>query len=142
MLACNGGKKAPVMASQNDEINLNQDASSHVGKVETSKQKVDVEHETGVLKLSEVFEKKADFNGKQITVKGKVTKYNPGIMGKNWVHIQDGTDFKGEYDLTITTLGTVELGSVVTFTGTIALDRDFGYGYKYGIIMENATLVE
>jgi hypothetical protein len=59
-------------------------------------------------------------------------------MGKNWIHVQDGSEFNGEFDLTITTNAVAEVGQTITFEGTIALDKDFGYGYVYSILMEDA----
>lgn len=139
-VACNGGNKAPVMAEKAEDVNLNQDASQHVANVSSDKKNVAVDHEEGVLTLAEVFENRKSLKGKQITVKGEVTKFNPAIMGKNWVHLQDGTEFSGQYDLTITTTEEVVVGSLVTFTGTLALDKDFGYGYKYATIVEGSIL--
>jgi hypothetical protein len=63
-------------------------------------------------------------------------------MEKNWVHIQDGTDYEGEFDLTITTSRSVSVGDTVTFEGTIALEKDFGYGYFYNILMEEGDLIK
>jgi hypothetical protein len=60
------------------------------------------------------------------------------IMNRNWIHIQDGTGDK--LDLTVTTTENIALGSVVTLKGTIALDKDFGAGYRYDIIMEGAVV--
>lgn len=91
----------------------------------------------GLVTLVDLFANKSKYNGKWITVKGKVVKFNPKIMGKNWVHI---TNANGEYDLTITTMNTVRLDDEVTFDGVIILNKDFGAGYKYDIIMENAVL--
>jgi hypothetical protein len=67
---------------------------------------------------------------------------NNEVMGKNWVHIQDGTKDGDHFDLTITTMDKVEMDAVVTFEGTIAVNKDFGYGYAYELIMEDATLVK
>jgi hypothetical protein len=61
-------------------------------------------------------------------------------MGKNWVHIQDGTEYQGGFDLTITTDGQVAVGETVTFEGKIVLDKDFGYGYSYPVLMEEAKI--
>lgn len=143
-VSCNGGKKAPVMATEAEpetlEIDYNQDATGHVGTVRSSKVDVELKHGEGDISISEIIKQKADLAGESITVKGKVTKYNPSIMGRNWVHIQDGTEYSGEYDLTITTADEVKVGDEVVFTGILAIDRDFGYGYKYSIIIENAVL--
>jgi hypothetical protein len=63
-------------------------------------------------------------------------------MDKNWVHIEDGSQFNNEKDLTITTLETVKEGDIVTFKGIVVLNKDFGAGYVYDIVLEEATLVK
>lgn len=88
-----------------------------------------------------IFGNMAKLDKKQVTVKGKVVKVSSGIMGKNWIHIQDGTgsQAKANHDLVCTSDKTAEMGDVVTVTGTLAKDKDFGAGYKYNAIIENAT---
>jgi hypothetical protein len=98
----------------------------------------DITHAEDEVSLAQIFEDPDSYANKTIKVRGTVVKVNEQIMGKNWIHIQDGTEFDGEFDLTITTTEPVKLGSVVGFKGTIMLDKDFGYGYKYDIIMEDA----
>ena len=95
----------------------------------------------GALSIAELYEKRADYDGKKVMVRGEVIKFSPEIMGKNWIHIQDGTkDAEGNYDLTITTNGTVNPGDVVTFEGVVAVDKDFGAGYFYPVIIEEAEI--
>jgi hypothetical protein len=94
------------------------------------------------LSIAKLYTSKSDYAGKKIKMKGQVVKVNNEVMGKNWVHIQDGTKDGDRFDLTITTLDKVEMDAVVTFEGTIALNKDFGYGYAYEVIMEDATLVK
>ena len=84
---------------------------------------------------------KKDFDGKVISVRGVAARVNDEIMGRNWVHIQDGTEANGVFNLTVTTNQHVESGSVVTLKGTIAIDKDFGFGYFYDIIMEDAQII-
>ena len=96
----------------------------------------------GAVKLSDIFAAPAGFSGKKIKVTGQVIKFSPEIMSKNWVHLQDGSEANGYYDLTITTLDTVEVGKIVTFEGVIAVDKDFGYGYKYDVLLEEAKVVK
>ncbi len=74
-----------------------------------------------------------------IQVKGEVTKFNASIMERNWIHLQDGTEFEGKYDLTITSQEGFQVGQVVTIKGIVALNRDFGYGYNYAVLLEEAT---
>ena len=81
-------------------------------------------------------------DGKVVVIRGKVVKVTAGIMDKNWVHIQDGTgsSANGTYDLTCTTSDPLPAkDTVVTLTGTLARNRDFGAGYFYSVIVENAS---
>lgn len=93
--------------------------------------------------VAEVYQDKASLSGKKVSVRGKVVKISMGIMGKNWVHLQDGTGSpaKGTNDLVVTTLDdNAAIGDVVTATGTVTPDKDFGYGYRYDVIMEQAEI--
>jgi len=101
-----------------------------------------IEAVEGGTRIADLFENKTDFAGKKIKVTGEVTKFSTAIMGKNWVHFQDGTAFEGLYDLMITTQENIQVGDVVTFEGVITLDKDFGAGYFYKVIMEEAVLVK
>jgi len=96
----------------------------------------------GALKLSDLFSGKSKYAGQKIKVTGQVVKFSPEIMNKNWVHLQDGSEANGSFDLTVTTAETVTVGSVVTFEGVIALDKDFGYGYKYDVLLEDSRIVK
>jgi hypothetical protein len=99
---------------------------------------IDIAPVEGSIELSELFLNKDKYNGKVVQVTGKCVKVNPMIMGRNWVHIQDGSA-EGP-DLTVTTTANVQLNDIVSFEGIIALNKDFGAGYKYDIIMEQARL--
>ena len=91
------------------------------------------------ITIAELFANKKEYNGKSVRIRGKVVKVNDAIMGRNWVHIQDGTSDGENFDLTVTTNETILVGDVVTFEGVIALDRDFTAGYYYDVIMEKAV---
>jgi len=90
--------------------------------------------------VAEIYADKKNLAGKTVTLRGKVVKFNAEIMGKNWAHVQDGTGTQGTQDLTITTLGTAKVGDRVLVEGLFSLDKDFGYGYKYDVLIDNATL--
>ncbi|MBI4822400.1 MAG: nucleotide-binding protein [Deltaproteobacteria bacterium] len=92
--------------------------------------------------IEEIFAGKANLKDKNVSVNGQVTKFVRGVMGRNWVHIQDGTGAadKGTHDLTVTTQGETKVGDVVSVKGVLRADRDFGAGYAYSIIIEEATL--
>lgn len=91
----------------------------------------------GAVKIADLVANLAKYDGKSVKVTGKVMKLNPMIMGRNWLHLQDGSG-KG-VDLTVTTVEQVTLGSTVTLEGVLALNKDFGAGYKYDYILEGAV---
>lgn len=93
--------------------------------------------------VSQTWTDTAKLDGTKVTVRGRVVKYNGGILGTNWIHLQDGTGSAadGSHDLTVTTLGTASVGDVVTATGTLVTDKDFGAGYTYAVLLENAELI-
>jgi hypothetical protein len=90
--------------------------------------------------VGDVYAKKAELSGKQVKIRGKVVKFSPMIMGKNWIHIQDGTGEAGANDLTVTTSAEANTGDTVLISGTLATDKDFGYGYAYDVIVEEAEV--
>lgn len=94
----------------------------------------------GSVKISELYSNPSEYEGKIIRVSGRCIKVNPMIMNRNWVHIQDGSS--EDHDLTVTTTSNIDVGLNVTFEGTISLNKDFGAGYVYEIIMENATVIQ
>ncbi len=115
---------------------------AHSGKVETKKlSTITLKKEKGEITIAEVFEKRIEFTTKEFEIRGVVVKINKQVMGKNWIHIQDGTDSNGEFDLTITSQDLPEMGDEVTFKGKISVNKDFGSGYRYDVIMEEAVLV-
>lgn len=92
--------------------------------------------------VAEIYRKAAALNNKTVLVKGKVVKVSAGIMGKNWIHLQDGTgDPKnGSHNLVTTSDDLPAKGDIVTVKGVIIKDKDFGSGYKYSVIMEKGSI--
>jgi len=109
-----------------------------------SKEKISVSKATGpnAYTVAEAYKKSAQLDKKTVTVRGKVVKASTGIMKRTWLHIQDGTgsQAKGTHNLVCTTKGTANVGDVITVSGTLAKNRDFGSGYKYNVIIEDATV--
>jgi hypothetical protein len=107
-------------------------------------EKISVEKAAGpdAYTVSEIFAQKASLNNKSVVLRGKVVKFSPGIMGKNWIHLQDGTGDaeKGTHDLVVTSQDSAAVGDVVTVKGIVYQDKDFGAGYKYSAIMEEASI--
>jgi hypothetical protein len=92
--------------------------------------------------IAEIFAAKSSLKDASIEVRGKVVKYNPGIMGKNWIHIRDGSGSpeKKNDDIAVTTLDSAAVGDTVLVKGTVRVDRDFGAGYRYPVIIEDAKV--
>ncbi len=92
--------------------------------------------------VSEIYKKGADLDRKKVVVRGRVSKVTAGIMGRNWIHLWDGSGDaeKGTNDLVVTSSDLPAVGNVVTARGTLYKDKDFGAGYKYAVIVEEATL--
>ena len=96
-----------------------------------------------VYKVSELYRGMATLDKQKVTVRGKVVKVLVGIMNRNWIHLQDGSGTPGmqDNDLTVTTAqGLPTVGKIVTVTGTLTKDKDFGSGYFYKVIVEDATI--
>jgi hypothetical protein len=100
----------------------------------------DIKRADGGVTVAEVYAGKGALRGSEVVVRGKVVKYNASIMGYNWLHIQDGTGGADTNDLTVTTKGTVKVGQTVIVSGVLAADKDFGAGYRYEVIVEDATV--
>jgi len=92
--------------------------------------------------IAYVYANKDDLAGSEITLRGRVVKYNPGILGWNFIHIQDGSGdaAAGDNDLIVTTKSNTEVGETVVLTGNIVLDKDFGAGYSYPVLIEDASI--
>jgi hypothetical protein len=130
MLAGHGTKGAP--------------AGGSMGAVAPPLKNIKVPKATGsdAYTVGEVFEKRAALHKKTVVVKGQVVKVSVGIMGKNWVHLQDGSGDpkKKTHDLVATTSELPAVGNVITVRGSIFKDKDFGSGYHYVVIMEEASI--
>jgi len=93
----------------------------------------------GTISIAELFKNRKQYAEKTITIRAKVTKTSVGIMKRNWVHIEDGSRFQNMDDIVFTTTNPVpKVGEVVSATGTVAIDKDFGYGYFYPVIVEKS----
>jgi hypothetical protein len=90
--------------------------------------------------VAEIVTKAVELKDKPVLVHGKIVKYNPGIMGKNWIHLRDGSGAEGSNDILVTTQNQAKVGDVVTVKGVVRNDKDFGSGYSYKVLIEEATL--
>ena len=95
-----------------------------------------------LLTVAAIYKDKATLAGKTISVQGKVVKVNSGIMGRNWVHVRDGTGDakKDTNNLVVTSKQIAKVGDQVTISGVVAINRDFGSGYSYPLLIEEASI--
>lgn len=94
----------------------------------------------GGMTVAEIWAQGAAGAGKDVALRGKVVKYNSGILGKNWLHVRDGSGTEGSNDITVTTDGQAKEGDIVLVTGKIVADKDFGAGYIYALLIEDAKV--
>jgi hypothetical protein len=95
------------------------------------------------MSVKEAWEKRASLKDKTITIRGKVVKASQNIISRNWIHIQDGTGEGSEVGrIVFTSKELPNVGDIVTATGVVTVDKDFGSGYFYKIIVENATFTK
>lgn len=99
-----------------------------------------IERAEGGQTVAEVYAAAEQLEGQKVRVQGKVVKYNVSIMDRNWIHVRDGSGAEGANDLTVTTQNFAKVGDLVVIEGTLARDRDFGHGYRYDIIVEDASV--
>jgi hypothetical protein len=141
-----GTGAASMPTGHPDVSGAQQGASGSKSQVSAKDKNIKVEKAAGPnsYTVAEVYAKAASLDKKTVVVKGKVVKVSQGIMGKNWVHLQDGSgdQKKGTHNLVATTQDLPAAGEVVTASGTLAKDRDFGAGYVYQVILEDAKVVK
>ena len=112
--------------------------------VVTEKIKVDKASGPDAYTVAEIFQHSKDLEGKKVVVRGKAVKVSARIMNKNWIHLQDGSgDAKtGNNDLVLTSKDLAKVGDVVTASGTLYNNKDFGGGYKYNVIIEDTAITK
>jgi hypothetical protein len=128
-------------------------SSSHLGgmasslmpkKIEAPSTDIHVKKASGpnAKTVAEIMGKGAELKDKTVLVRGKVVKYNEGIMGKNWIHLRDGTGSveKETNDVLVTSSSPAKVGDIITAKGVVHTNKDFGAGYSYKVLVEDATL--
>lgn len=129
-----GGETPQQMAAQHGQAAGGPDDAPDV-KVEKAEGK-------NARTVAELWAQRTALRGKEVSVRAKVVKVTSGVMGRNWLHVRDGSGSKAakDNDLTVTTEAPAKVGDVVTITGLVSTDKDFGAGYAYPVIVENARL--
>jgi hypothetical protein len=137
-----GGPTSASQSASSNEKGGKKDAGSKAASPIAKDIKVEKATGPDAYTVGEIFEKRTALHEKTAVVKGKVVKVSAGIMGKNWIHLQDGTGDpqQGTNDLVATSDESPSLGDVITVKGTVFKDKDFGAGYKYAVIIEKASI--
>jgi hypothetical protein len=135
----------PPIPRAGDATDITADRQSPVGKVMAAKDEtIKMEKASGpkAYTIGNLYRDKARLDKKKIVVRGKVVKVSARIMERNWIHIQDGSgEAKKKTDsLVLTSNDLPSVGDIVTASGVLAKDRDFGSGYRYDLIIEQATI--
>jgi len=94
----------------------------------------------GSITIAEIVANPQKFEGKTVQLTGKCIKINPNIMDRNWIHLQDGS--KDDFDLVVTSNTFIPEGKIITIRALVSVNRDFGAGYRYDLILENGIIIE
>ena len=137
------GQRAPLqtpmaMASAVGE------AAQHMASPDAGDVKVARAEGADARTVAELWAARTALKDSPVTIRGKVVKFLPGIMGRNWLHLRDGSGARasGDNDVTVTTADSVAVGDIVLVHGTVHIDKDFGAGYRYPVIVEEASVTK
>jgi hypothetical protein len=127
----------PPAAAESAKQEMPVDAASHM-KTDTTAAAADVKKAAGGVTIAEILANPASFKDKKIVLQAKVTKFLPEIMKKNWLHLKDAS--VADKDIVATSAGQFKVGDVVLIEGTVKTNQDFGFGYKYAVLIEEAKI--
>lgn len=127
-----------------NKIDVQGDSVGSQGAIASKTEKISIPKATGAgaTTVEGAYKNSTKLNNKKVTIKGKVVKSTSGIMSRNWIHIQDGTGSEKNktHNLVCTSTQMADVGDIVTISGKLIKDKDFGSGYKYKVIIEDAKI--
>lgn len=137
-----GGSFASAVSGEGAAAGASGGSSGNV--VEFAELKIEKATGENAHTVGDIFASAATLDTQKIKVKGQVVKVSKNIMGKNWLHLQDGTGDpnSSSHDLVVTTSEVAEKGAIITVEGPVAANKDFGSGYRYDVIIEDAVIVQ
>jgi hypothetical protein len=140
------GGSAPAQGSAHGNADSQEKTFGSMGAKPDSKEEIQVSKAAGnnAYTVAELFEKRSELDNKEVVLKGNVVKVTAQIMQRNWLHIQDGTgdSQKGTNDMVVTTNDLPSVGDTVTIKGVLYSNKDFGSGYRYDAIIEQAQVTK
>jgi len=117
------------------------DSLTHKVKKEVKlNENIKVDPAPGGITIGDLYKNQTKYANKKVIIRGQVVKVNNNIMNRNWVHLKDGTSDTGKSDLTFTTLKEVKMGDIVILEGTVAINKEYGAGYIYPLIVEGVII--
>jgi hypothetical protein len=135
-------EKPPSPHSGSPKVDMTQMHAGVAKPVDVGDLKVPRAEGPDARTVAEIVEKKAALANKPVLVRGKVVKYTPGVMGKNWIHLRDGSGSSADNtnDVLVTTRDDTKIGDIVLLRGTVRTDVDLGSGYFYKVLVDEARL--
>jgi hypothetical protein len=133
----NGHMPKEVNSTNNEQV---QDKKSESSVSGGGVSKSEITPFEGSIEIAEIVNNPKKYEGKQVQITAKCVKLNKNIMNRNWMHMQDGS--ANDFDMIVTADKFVPVDFIVTMTATVALNQDFGAGYKYEIILENGEVID
>lgn len=116
-------------------------STQSVKSTKNETKKINVKMAGSGLNIASLYDSREKFNNKIIEIRALVVKFSDKILGKNWLHVQDGSIANnGTNDLVVTTMQYVKVGDTVLIKGLLTLDKNIGSGYHYAVIIEDAQL--
>jgi hypothetical protein len=93
--------------------------------------------------VAEIYAERTKLDGKKVRVRGVVVKAVANVLDRTFVHLRDGTGNSGDntHDLTVTSSTVPKVGDRLLYEGTLTIDKDYGSGYRYQAVLENADIV-
>ena len=95
-----------------------------------------IKPEKGSVAIEDLLKHPENYAGKTVKIHALITKFLPMIMKKNWLHLKDASC--GAAHLVATTDGTFKVGENMVLTGKVEVNKDFGFGYKYDVLLTQA----
>lgn len=116
--------------------------SKDLHKTNNANQEIKINPVENGITIGELFLNKKKYENKIVKIKGQVTKYNSGIMKKNWIHLKDGSPNSSQHDFVATSVMETKEGEIIVIEGKIILNKDFGSGYFFNVLMEDGKIIK
>lgn len=92
--------------------------------------------------VAEVNSERLALKDKPVTIRAKVVKVTANVMGRNWIHLRDGSGSAADRsdDILVTGKDKPNVGDVVVAKGVVRTDVKLGSGYAYDVLVEAASI--